>query len=189
MVQSKIFRLPYKVWLIYPVIAAGFVFIVLKITDAYQLSSEADQLSKAGFKKKSVSVYSRLSKNLIIDPNTYYQFAIALANLKKTDSAIILLDKSMQYLYNDQSATLMANLYYEKGLQNLADSFYRQAVFINPKSFRNRFDLFQFYVEMNKKSEAIYWGNSILNMPIKIASRTVVQIKKETYNLLNQINN
>lgn len=81
----------------------------------------------------------------------------------------------------------MANLYYEKGLQNLADSFYRQAVFINPKSFRNRFDLFHFYVETNNKAKAIHWGNSILNMPAKVPSRTEM-IKKQTSVILRKIN-
>lgn len=187
--RKTILKFPFRKAIVYPVVAVGFIFIIFKTIWAYKLTAEAQQLSKAGFKHKSVSLYSKISNDLTINPNINYRFAIELAGLKKTDSAILVLRESMQYLYNDRSATLMADLYYEKGMNILAESFYRQAVFINPKLFRNRFALFNFYVETGQKGKAIHWGKSILNLPPKVPSPTTKMIKRQTYEMIQRILN
>lgn len=183
----KIPKLPFKKNIIYFITTIGFAFMFAKMLWAYKTTAQAEQLSKAGFKLRSVSCYSMLSKNFIVNPNVYYKFSSELASLKKIDSAILVLQKSMIHLYNDKSATLIANLYYEKGMIVLADSFYREAVFINPKSFRNRFHLFQFYYDIKQTDKAIFWGHSIINLQPKVLSESVTRIKNKTNDILGKI--
>lgn len=174
-------------FLLYAGFSVFLLFLGYKFLNIHYKIKEAENFAKAGFKKKSIALYSNLSNDMIVDGNIYYPFAMELAKLNKTDSAIIVLKKSIRYIYNDHSALLLAKLYYEKGLLNLAERFYKETVFINPKSFRNRFALFTFYVETKQKDKSIYWGKSILELKPKVPSESVANIKNRTVDILQKI--
>jgi tetratricopeptide (TPR) repeat protein len=176
-------------FLLYSGISIFLLFLGYKFLNTHYKIKEAENLAKAGFKRKSVAIFSDLSNDIIVDRNIYYPFAMELAKLNKTDTAIIVLKKSIKFIYNDHSALLLANLYYDKGLLNLADSFYKESVFINPKSFRNRFALFTFYVDTKQNDKSLYWGKSIIELKPKVASETVTNIKNQTANILQKIQN
>ncbi len=174
-------------FLLYAGFSVFLLFLGYKFLNIHYKIKEAENFAKAGFKKKSIALYSNLSNDMIVDGNIYYPFAMELAKLNKTDSAIIVLKKSIRYIYNDHSALLLAKLYYEKGLLNLAERFYKETVFINPKSFRYRFALFTFYVETKQKDKSIYWGKSILELKPKVPSESVANIKNRTVDILQKI--
>gem|GEM_PF-527846 len=175
--------------LLYSGCSLFLLFLGYKSLHLHYKIKEAENLAKAGFKTKSVAMYSDISNDKIVDGNIYYPFAIELAKLNKTDTAIVVLQKSIKYIYNDNSALLLANLYYDKGLLYLADSFYKESVFINPKSFRNRFALFTFYVDTKQKDKILYWGKSIIELEPKVPSKAVTNIKNQTANILQKIQN
>jgi len=174
-------------FLLYLVFSIFLLFLGYKYLNIHYKMKEAENLSKAGLKRKSVAIYSDLSNDMIVDGSIYYPFAMELAKLNKTDSAIIVLEKSIKYIYNDHSALLLANLYFDNGQLQLADRFYREAVLINPKSFSNRFALFIFYVNTKQKDKSLYWGRSIIELVPKIPSETVTSIKYQTANILQKI--
>ena len=174
-------------FLLYLILSSISLFLGYKFLITHYKTKEAEHLAKAGFKLRSANIYSDLSSDMIVDESIYYAFAAELAKLNKTDTAISVLKKSIKYIYNDHSALLLANLYYDKGMLSIADSFYKEAVFINPKSFRNRFALFTFYLDTKQKEKSIYWGKSIIELEPKVPSNIVTNIKTRTANILEKI--
>ena len=146
--------------------------------------NEAIKYSNNGFRKKAIQTYHKISHNSVQDRDILFNYADELAKVNKIDSALIILYRSLDYLNNDKSAVLMGNLFEEKGMFLDAEKQYKKAVFINPKLFANRSSLFKFYCETKQYKKAIHWGNSILNMPVKIPSKTITAIKNETKILL-----
>jgi tetratricopeptide (TPR) repeat protein len=175
--------------LLYSGCSVILIFLGYKFLNLHYKIKEAENLAKSGFKRRAIGIYNDISNDLILDGNINYPFAMELAKLNKIDSAIIVLEKSIKYIYNDHSALLLANLYYDKEFLNLADSFYKEAVFINPKSFRNRFALFKFYFETKQIDNSLYWGKSIIELKPKVPSETVTNIKNQTANILQKIQN
>jgi tetratricopeptide (TPR) repeat protein len=149
--------------------------------------NEAIKYSNIGFRKKAIQTYSKISDNSMEDRDVLYNYADELAKINKIDSALIILRKASNYLNNDKSALLMGNLLQQKGMFSQAEKQYKKAVFINPKLFTNRASLFKFYCETKQFKKALYWGNSILKMPVKVPSKTITDIKNETRKIMSEI--
>lgn len=116
-----------------------------------------------------------------------YNYADELTKVNQLDSAIIVLNETMKYRYDDKCALLMGNLLLEKKQFSEAEKQFIQVVYLDPKLFGNRQVLFQFYYEAKQWNKALYWGNSILNLKVKIPSKTVENIKIETKRRLIEI--
>ena len=116
-----------------------------------------------------------------------FNYADELTKINQLDSAIIVLNKTMKYRYDDKCALLMGNLLLEKKQFPEAEKHFIQAVHLDPKLFGNRQVLFHFYYETKQWKKALYWGNSILNLKVKIPSKTVENIKIETEKRLIEI--
>lgn len=153
----------------------------------YMKLNEAIKYSNIGFRKKAIQAYYKISDNSMEDRDVLYNYADELAKINKIDSALIIIHKASNYLNNDKSALLMGNLLQKKGMFSQAEKQYKKAVFINPKLFTNRASLFKFYCETKQFKKALYWGNSILKMPVKIPSKTISNIKNETRKLMSEI--
>lgn len=150
----------------------------------YTKLNEAIRYSNLGFRKKAIQTYHKISNNSIEDSDVLYNYADELAKVNKIDSALIVLHESSKYLNNDKSALLTGNLLEAKGMFSEAEKNYKEAIFMNPKLFINRASLFKFYYKTKQSKKAQYWGNSILNMPVKIPSKTITNIKNETEKLM-----
>ncbi len=153
----------------------------------YQKADEAVLLSKAGFRKKAINSYHGLDNDFIKDGDLMYNYAEELTKVNQLNSAILVLNETMKYRYDDNYVLLMGNLLLEKKRFPEAEKYFIQAVHLDPKLFRNRQVLFQFYYETKQWNKAIYWGNSILNLKVKIPSKTVENIKIETKKRLLEI--
>jgi tetratricopeptide (TPR) repeat protein len=153
----------------------------------YQKANETVLLSKAGFRKKAINNYSELYNDFIKDGDLMHNYAEELTKVNQLDSAIIVLNETMKYRYDDKCVLLMGNLLLEKKQFSEAEKQFIQAVSLNPKLFRNRQVLFQFYYETKQWNKALYWGNSILKLKVKIPSKTVENIKIETKKRLIEI--
>lgn len=170
-------------------LAVCLVFLGIESFRFYLKLNEAIKYSNIGFRKKAILTYSKISDNSIEDRDILYNYADELAKINKIDSALIVLEKSSNYLNNDKTAILMGDLLKEKGMFPQAENQYKKAIFINPKLFSNRASLFKFYCETKQFEKAVYWGNSISKMPIKIPSKTVTDIRNETRKLMLEIKN
>lgn len=153
----------------------------------YTKLNDAIRYSNLGFRKKAIQTYYKISNNSIEDSDILYNYADELSKVNKIDSALIILHQSSYYLNNDKSTLLMANLFQQKGILSEAEKNYKNAIFMNPKLFISRVSLFKFYYETKQYKKAEYWGNSIVNMPVKIPSKTITNIKNETEKLMSEM--
>lgn len=153
----------------------------------YQKANETVLLSNTGFRKKAINNYCELYNDFIKDGDLMYNYADELTKVNQLDSAIIVLNETMKYRYDDKCALLMGNLLLEKKQFSEAEKQFIQVVYLDPKLFGNRQVLFQFYYEAKQWNKALYWGNSILNLKVKIPSKTVENIKIETKRRLIEI--
>lgn len=169
-------------------LCAGYlVFFGLVSFGFYMKSKKAILYSNMGFRKKAIEIYCGLNNEFIKDGDVLHNYSEELYKANKIDSALIILEKASNYQNNDKTAILMGNLFQEKQLFPEAEKQYKKAIFNNPKLFANRASLFKFYYETKQFKKAIYWGNSILRMPVKIPSMTVTNIKNETRKLMLEI--
>lgn len=171
------------------VIASSFclLFFGYQSFAYYQKANEAVLLSKNGFRKKAIKSYCELYNHFIKDGDLMFNYADELTKINQLDSAIIVLNKTMKYRYDDKCALLMGNLLLEKKQFPEAEKHFIQAVHLDPKLFGNRQVLFDFYYETKQWTKALYWGYSILNLKVKIPSKTVENIKIETRKRLLEI--
>jgi hypothetical protein len=70
---------------------------------------------------------------------------------------------------------------------SLAEKHFKEAIWMVPKLLGNRFALFQFYCQTKDTADAIYWGQSILALPEKVASEKAKAIKKQTMQMLTSL--
>jgi hypothetical protein len=80
----------------------------------YQKANEAVLLSKAGFRKKVIKSYRDLYVDFIKDGDLIFNYAEELTKINQLDSAVIVLNETMKYRYDDKCALLMGNLLLEK---------------------------------------------------------------------------
>ncbi len=153
----------------------------------YQKADETILLSKDGFRKKAIKNYRELYNDFIKDGDLMYNYAEELTKVNQLDLAIIVLNETMKYRYDDKCVLLMGNLLLEKRQFPEAEKQFIQAVYLEPKLFGNRQALFQFYYQTKQWNKAVYWGNSILNLKVKIPSKIVENIKIETKNHLIEV--
>lgn len=163
------------------------LIIFVRVNYIYLYMEKTENLYNAGFKKRTAQVYSFVRKDMVLSPNFYFDYATVLSDLKMTDLALAELNKYKRFIYNDQTAKLIAKLYFDKKDFSRAEQYFKDAVFINPKLFRNRYDLFQFYLETGQSDKAVYWGNSILQLEPKIPSVNVDLIKEKTTGKLRML--
>lgn len=144
-------------------------------------------LSRSGFKTKAVKEYEHLINGIVWDKAIYFGYASELHDLKKQDSALLFLNRSAKYIYGDQTAKLFAAIYVQKGMNDSSAYYYNQAVSINPKSYRNRFALMNFYVESNQPQKAVEVEEFILSMPYRKTERINVGIRRQVQLILEKL--
>ena len=168
--------------------SGSLLFFGCKSFEFYLKSEQASLYANKGLRQKSIKAYDNLSHSFIKDGYVLYNYSNELIKINKIDSALIILQKANNYVYDSNSTELMGNLLYEKNNFTEAEKYYKQSVFMNPKLFNSRLSLFKFYCKTKQFEKASFWGKSILKMPVKIPSENVNSIKKETEKLLSDPN-
>lgn len=131
---------------------------------------KAKELSRAGFKNKALEKYKALSASLFVDGQLLLSFAKELNYANQINEADSMLSLSKQYLVNNDTYSLSASIKSEQRKHEEAEKDYLRAIYMVPNRMLARYNLMQFYLGSSNKKQAIYWGNSILNMKVKVAS-------------------
>ena len=147
----------------------------------YIKSNQAIIYSKRGFRQKTLKLYQNLSYGYIKDARMLYNYALELEKVKKIDKVISTLNESSAYLYNDQIEIVRARLLVQKHLYYEAEKHFKKAIFINPKLFKNRELLFNFYYDTKQYTKALECGNLILKLKVKVPSKSVARIRKSIF--------
>ncbi len=157
----------------------SFVWMYYKIQ-----SQEAFELSRMGFKKQALKKYEQINSLYVKDGNTIYQYATTLYNSNKLIEANNVISEATNYLVNNDSYRLKAQIAYELKEDKQAEKYFKLAVYIVPNRMKSRYDLLNYYTEIKDTSHAIYWAASILNMPVKVPSKTTYLLQQKTKAIL-----
>ena len=148
-------------------------------------SEDALVLSRSGFKNQSLKLYDTLSKSYIKNGDVNYLYAEQLYYANKLNEAKTEITKTFLLNNSHLVYSLAANI--ENELKNYpqAEQYYKTAIYMVPNRMVSRKNLLDFYVQQKDTPNAIFWANSILNMPIKVPSTTTENIKNTTQKIYN----
>lgn len=169
----------------------GFVLIGLALSVysvlwlQYRLKSDqAARLSKAGFKNQAVWIYTGLDKSCIKEGETMLAYGKELYKTGRLHAASGIFNKCKKYHTTRELYSLSASTFHELQQYDKAEKDYRTVLFMAPKRMRSRYDLMEHYLAINDTAMAVHWARSILHMPVKVPSPTIVRLRQKTDVLL-----
>lgn len=147
----------------------------------------AHELKRAGFKQLALKKYRELNDSYIKDGNVSYRYAQELYYNSQLLKAKEVLTKAKRYYCSNDVYKLSAAIEEELGSYKQAEKEYKTAVYMVPNRMISRKNLIDFYIKIKDTAKAIYWANSIVNMPVKIPSKITVNIQKTVKRILIDI--
>ena len=136
-------------------------------------------------KKKALAQYEALNKSLSKNFDFLYNYGIVLKYYGEYEKAIECLTISGKN-YIDQNLLMdIAGCYYDMRMFDKAEIYCRDAADLVPYLFVPKYKLFLLYKEVDKHNEALKIAEEIYDMPIKIFSETVKQIKFDVKEYIN----
>jgi O-antigen polymerase len=162
---------------------AGLAFLLLLhycFYLSYKIKShQAFELKRTGFKQKALKLYEELENSYIRDGNVLYSYAQELYHHNELQRAALVIVNAKKYYCTSDVYKLSAAI--ENELHNFseAEKDYKTAIYMVPNRMLSRNDLLEYYLERKDTANAIYWANSIIQMPVKIASQTTGNIQQK----------
>jgi tetratricopeptide (TPR) repeat protein len=150
-------------------------------------SKKAFDLYQAGFKGEALNRYSVLQHSSFKYGPLLLQYARSLYNSNRLQEAKNMISETKKYYSDNEVYKLSAAIEFETGDIVQAQKEFKTALYMVPNRMKTRFELFRFYLTTRDTVQAIFWGNSLLNMPVKIPSATVEDLKEKTKALLEKI--
>lgn len=148
---------------------------------------EAKQLSETGAKKASIQFYKNGYKDLQQNYNFLLSYGNTLQELHHFAFALEIYNKAIILQISNSLLDKIATCHERLGNVHQAESFYLRSIFTVPNRFKNRHHLFNFYLKTCQMDKASICGNSILNLPIKIPSIKVDEIRFDVTRKLKEI--
>lgn len=151
-------------------------------------SAEAFTLALRGSKIKAEAVYKKLLKSYIKDQNVDYLYSRQLYYSNNAEDAYPILIKLCEKYPRLEVLKTTANVCHDLKLYQEEEKLLLKAVYMVPNRVLSRYALFEFYKSHSRKPEMKYWGESILNMHIKINSPVVTStLEKVRINMTNHL--
>ncbi len=152
-------------------------------------SYQAFELKRSGFRQKAMEKYSNLSKSYIQEGNILYLYAQELYATNQLTQAREILKRAKKLYCTNEVYKLSANVENELQKYTQAEADYKKAIYMVPNRMVSRNELFEYYFERKDTANAIYWGNSIINMPVKVPSMKTKNIQLNVRKILEELKN
>jgi hypothetical protein len=188
---GSVFR--HLLWILSSLKMAAFAVLVLLGFYNYEKvrvisnSKKAFDLYQAGFKGEALYRYSILQHSSFKYGPLLLQYAKSLYNSNRLQEAKNMISETKKYYSDNEVYKLSAAIEFERGDMAQAEEDFKTALYMVPNRMKTRFELFRFYLDTRDTVQALFWGNSILNMPVKIPSATIEDLKEKTRSLLKKI--
>lgn len=164
------------------------VFCIASILAAESTITSIELLSRSGFHQRAKEKCRSAMNNPDGKGRFFYLYATFLFSENKLDSADYYIKRAENEFYSDKIALYKARIAEGKGLNEEAEFYYIEAVSINPKLFKNRLFLIDYYIRSNRQQEARKWCIATLALPVKIYSEQAFTLKAIIQLKLNQLN-
>lgn len=145
----------------------------------YNKLRQAKILSETGYLLESKKVYEDLYphfKNDIGFLEEYYQIIETSSDQEKK---LKILHEILKTYTNNSTFLKIGQIYKEIGKIELAEKAILKAVYMVPNRVVPKEILYRFYLEQKLNHKANFWKAEILNMPIKIPSKKIDEIKQK----------
>ncbi len=182
---SNIINLSAKI--IFSLLTIFFVISSARTLQRKVAVKNAFELTRAGYKKQAVKDYEAIIKKHPKHGDIIYLYAEQLYYANRLPEALSTINKAKRYYVNNKVYKLKAKIEDELGLKNEAEASYLRAIYMVPNRMASRFDLLNFYLSQKDTLKAIYWANSILNMPVKVPSERTEIMLNETGEIFQKI--
>ncbi len=152
-------------------------------------SNQAFKLKRTGFRQKAIEKYKHLNSSYIQEGNMLYLYAQDLYYINQLSKARETLSRAKKLYCTHDVYKLSAAIESELKNYKQAEADYITAINMVPNRMVSRSELFEFYLERKDTASAIYWANSILNMPVKVVSQKTQNIRQRTKGILKGLIN
>jgi hypothetical protein len=186
------YRLPGRIAIALCIAAISFVGLwqygfYLKNYKTYQCFEEANNLYNSGYIIEALALYKK-QYPVLHDHDLYLtNYARALNTTKQNNEAILLLQRAIAINNSFYLHQQLAYYYTENKMLQSAEDSYLKAIYMVPNRFVPRFHLFELYIKSKQNSKALECGKSILNLPVKIPSLKVKDIKEAVRKTIDTI--
>jgi tetratricopeptide (TPR) repeat protein len=151
---------------------------------AYRSWKEASQVYKMGAYETCLKDYEKAMPVLNRNGDFLTGYGKALSMAGKHQNALKVLLQAAIYYPNIVVFTAMGDSYKQMQEKELAEQAYLKAWYMNPSRFYPKYLLAKLYEETGQREKAILTANQLLNMPIKVPSTAIDEIKQEMLNIL-----
>jgi len=180
--------LRYSVYLI--CIVAGCLTLNLTQIKRIMNKHELDELSlltNIGYLREAEKGYKHLYPSMKKDPLYLFNYATLLANKSDYVSASRLLEQALTFDNNSFNYTTLGDYYLNLHQNQKAEYCYKRAINTTPNRLLPRYQLFSYYLKTGNLVLAQKTGQEILNLPVKIPSSKVNDIRSNTQKQLSEI--
>ncbi len=146
---------------------------------AYRQWHEAEMLCRMGYVNDGLRSFGNAYILLSSNGSFLVDYAEMLTSIGKFGRAIKKFDDALPHRVHHSIYMSLGVCYYEVGELGKAEQAFLQAIYMVPNRFESRLALFDFYTDTDQKEKAAYWGESILNLLIKVSSQRVDLIKQD----------
>jgi tetratricopeptide (TPR) repeat protein len=164
-----------------------FIAFLNKAWSEYSISrmeKDAFRLARTGYKTAAIQQYKQLLNKFPSSGYNWYFYAEQLYYANRLPEAYESLKKGMCYYVDNKVYRLKAELEKEMGWFAEAEKSYLRAIYMVPNRMSSRFNLLNFYLATKDTAKALYWGTSIINMPIKVPSERTAEMFQQTKQIL-----
>ncbi|HXH98721.1 MAG TPA: O-antigen ligase family protein [Sphingobacteriaceae bacterium] len=173
---------------VFLLIVLGFMVLknasYLKSYKSYIKFEEAKELSKAGFVHESLSALESIYTELQNDAGFLIYYSDELTPDLSYKQALKVIKHTLTKRSSNILYKKLGDAYFKAGDLYRAERSYQLAVFMVPNRFRTKYTLFKYYLLTKRFDNARSIGKLILNMPVKIPSPEIQQIK---YNVTEEL--
>jgi tetratricopeptide (TPR) repeat protein len=131
----------------------------------------------AGLKRETINEYNRIGRNYIKDGKVFLEYARLLYQTGELSKARMIIEQAKCYYISNEVFLLSAAIFQEMGMWKSAEHEYRKAIYMVPNRMSSRFELLNFYWQVEDTGNVKYWRNSILNMQVKVNSEKARLLK------------
>lgn len=160
----------------------GFYFVNYS---SFKKLEEAKLLQQAGYLTESMEVFDQLNTNLKNDPAFLIAYANVLSACNNYPKAEVVLKDLVKQHSNNVLYDKLAFAYFKNKKFKKSEKAYLTSINMVPNRFIPRFHLYQFYKNQGQDKKATDISNDIINLPVKVPSNIIDNIKQEV--LLNNL--
>lgn len=185
--NHKIYHLKKVLIPLYLCILLAFVVKVISEYNINISTQKAQEYSIIGYHKQANSIYTELEKKYFVTEQVKMDLINNLYTLNKLNEARQKINEFKKVITKNELYSISAKIYMEQKDTINAGKDFLIAAYIAPNRMLKRYDLVQFYLQTKDTTNAVYWANSILKMPVKVPSNRTTTTLEKTKALLESL--